>query len=553
MDRIINKIQPLLERMRARDALAQLSLIRQAANNNTYRVAIVGGFSRGKTHFLNLLLNTELLPEDVLPTTTVLTEISWSERPKIEFVGEKERFNLKPDPSELDKFSANNEYADLEGILKIGLPVNFLKDGLHLYDTPGIDDILTERADITFQALRFCDAALVLTSASAPLGLDERQFIEEYLYQRRVPRIALVASFLDQLKTADVPRQLKNIRSSMLKISPDIGIWSAEANLPPDLCDVSGIESIRAKLLSWSKASENSRLKMRQLNEACVRLLKTQVEREHTRLQLLQMEVPVVLEKAAANRTLLNNYSDEWLEIRDKFMDASLRNAENLQKIALDAIKNVDREGGESLSINSRSRLREITSQLANSAQKNFNEDVTRLLGTIRQKYGLQPDLGTDITFVPAENDSAVFNETTSYDSLHLFMDLMDKHVDEIIMWMPIPVIGQKIAREIARRFLLAARRKISESEQNQEKFNQQINAAAKDLRQILRESYGQIAIRILEVRDNWLKENQKTLDQGQFERQLEQEICQCKENISDIHKLLEELKTAILTTECNK
>ena len=71
-------------------------------------------------------------------------------------------------------FCAGNAREDAVGILSVHFPGEFLKPATVIEDTPGLDDLLTTRADITFAALENCDAALVVVSAIAPLSLNEK-------------------------------------------------------------------------------------------------------------------------------------------------------------------------------------------------------------------------------------------------------------------------------------------------------------------------------------------------------------------------------------------
>src|SRR5580658_6013357 len=57
----------------------QLSELSTRLKTENLRVLVMGEFSSGKSTFLNSLLGAEILPDSVLPTTAVITEIRYTE------------------------------------------------------------------------------------------------------------------------------------------------------------------------------------------------------------------------------------------------------------------------------------------------------------------------------------------------------------------------------------------------------------------------------------------------------------------------------------------
>lgn len=541
MESILNEIESRLEDMRMMDLARRIRLIHKAYAGKDWRLCVMGAFSRGKTHLLNLLLDSELLPEDILPATTVLTEISYAPQIKAEFVDKE---GIKPIPANnesLSRYSSGNECADADGILKIGLPCDFLKPNLVLYDTPGMDDLLELRADRVFEALEFCDTALIVVSAISPLGLNERQFITEYLHKRENPRLALVVSFLDQLDKKSQEKLLYNIIKSARHIYPEIEIWSAMPNLPKSLCDVSGIENMRIRIRQWAEDPANMRLKKEQERRDIGQVLELEIRLEEESLKQLERDESATQAKLHSARQSLHEQGRDWAEIRNNLLDASLENLESLQKYATQEIKSMVEEKREIYA--SRAILREATEKLALAAQKIFNEDVARALAEIRKSYGLSPDLGRGISFSAVEiNEELCPYLSKNNESIRLLLDLMDRHAGEIILWLPLPVIGQRIARELARRFLVAARKKFDDPEQRMEAYRHSILSATDDLHKMLREAYAGIAEKILELREQWLNNAQAGLEARSEGRNLKEEMSLRANNIKELKSMLAEL-----------
>ena len=51
--------------------------------NDSFTVAVVGEFKRGKSTFINALLGVDVLPTDVLPCSATLNRVSYSLTPRI--------------------------------------------------------------------------------------------------------------------------------------------------------------------------------------------------------------------------------------------------------------------------------------------------------------------------------------------------------------------------------------------------------------------------------------------------------------------------------------
>ncbi len=151
--------------------------------NGTFRVVLLGCFSSGKSTLLNALLGRPVLPVKVNPCTAVLTEVVYAETPSVTvhhtdgtnrqldidaFIAE---FQLSGDDTtpELDRFSGVDRAV-------IGWPLELLKNGVVVVDTPGLDDdpIRTER---TLSTLPSADAVLMVLNATRFLTALERQAI----------------------------------------------------------------------------------------------------------------------------------------------------------------------------------------------------------------------------------------------------------------------------------------------------------------------------------------------------------------------------------------
>ncbi|WP_321969123.1 dynamin family protein [Paraburkholderia tropica] len=160
-------------------------------------VGLFGAVSAGKSSLLNSLLGTALLPVAALPTTAVPVEIHHGkvERGVVEFVAARtERIDRTRIAEFVDEHS-NPE--NVKGVTRITFetPAAILSGGITLIDTPGID---WETWDITQgspPAVPWCDVAVVLVSAAAPLTLREAAVVRQLYY--RGARVAVLVTKID--------------------------------------------------------------------------------------------------------------------------------------------------------------------------------------------------------------------------------------------------------------------------------------------------------------------------------------------------------------------
>ena len=69
----------------ARTASA-LKELQEDMDNDFFTVVVLGEFKRGKSTFINAVLQTELLPVDVLPETATINALMYSEKPTVQVV-----------------------------------------------------------------------------------------------------------------------------------------------------------------------------------------------------------------------------------------------------------------------------------------------------------------------------------------------------------------------------------------------------------------------------------------------------------------------------------
>ena len=127
-----------------------------------FHLVVVGEFNHGKTTFVNALLGERALPVGVTPTTATIHHIRWAVRPEafvVDASGERRAI-----PFEQAKTFAVGGGAPTDGVdhLEIGYPAPLLEERILLVDTPGVNDLSLQRADVTYSYIPRADAVLFL-------------------------------------------------------------------------------------------------------------------------------------------------------------------------------------------------------------------------------------------------------------------------------------------------------------------------------------------------------------------------------------------------------
>lgn len=178
---------------------ARLDEIGGLLASDAFQIIVAGRFKNGKSTLLNALIGSidgdsvglarAPLPTDVLPCTAVLATICYATKPYVKawrHDESSEEWSLRQfaDESMIEHDEAENvrKFKDIRNF-EVGLPVKLCKSGVILIDSPGIDDV-SSRTEITRDAVRCADAAIVVLKTDALAGQREIEFINELMSTR---------------------------------------------------------------------------------------------------------------------------------------------------------------------------------------------------------------------------------------------------------------------------------------------------------------------------------------------------------------------------------
>jgi len=168
-----------------------------------FQLVVVGEFNHGKSSFVNALLGESALAVGVTPTTAAIHHLKYAETPEATVVYTSGRRESLPF-DEVKKFAVGGgASADEVDFLEIGYPAALLQERVLLVDTPGVNDLSLQRADITYSYVPRADAVLFLLDAGQILKESERVFLQDKLLKGSRDKIVFVITKWDLLDDAE--------------------------------------------------------------------------------------------------------------------------------------------------------------------------------------------------------------------------------------------------------------------------------------------------------------------------------------------------------------
>ena len=224
-----------------------------------FTLVVVGEFNHGKSTFVNALLGAPVLPAGITPTTATINHLVWGDKPAA-VAHLEEGGTKKIDPKKLiDWVTIEGKEASHVRYVEVQWPAEILKDRLTLVDTPGVNDINEQRAEITYGYIPRADAVLFLLDGAQVLKQSERAFLEQRILRRSRDKIFFIIGKIDLLAPDERDETLSFAREHLAKVVPEPLIFpvSAKRHLSedPKTRATSGMEPLLAHLQSYLATS----------------------------------------------------------------------------------------------------------------------------------------------------------------------------------------------------------------------------------------------------------------------------------------------------------
>lgn len=308
---------------------------------NFFYVAVLGQFKRGKSTFLNYILGTEILPSSVLPLTSVITKIAYSENisAMVQFEDNSSKEISLEDLSEYCTEGKNPKNYKQVKEIQVGYPFDFISHDTILIDTPGIASVYQHNTDVTYGFADKADAVIFMLSADPPISEAEKELIASLTENGSKLFFFLnKADYLEegQLREVlsfneDIIKEILNI--SEVKVFPVSALLALKGKIAHDdnLIKKSGVMAPVSEIEKYLAEKKNDILQGRFIRDTtkvlsmCETYLKSSLE-------LRQMSVEEIQKKSDAFNSFMKDIGTRQHEFSVLFRDEMKRMMEELDE-----------------------------------------------------------------------------------------------------------------------------------------------------------------------------------------------------------------------------
>ena len=319
----LREVASLAEDAGAKSLAARLRTGRIARlEEERFHLVVLGEFNHGKTTFVNALLGASVLPTGVTPTTAVIHHVVHGAEPSATAVSEDSEHAVPVD--QVANFVVGGKAAEEEvRYLQVNYPAAILEGGVVLVDTPGVNDLNSTRAEITYSYLPKADAILFLLDAGQILKESERAFIANKLLTQSRDKVIFVINKIDLLDDDEREEAVAYARTHLSKLveEPKIYTVSAEGALEGDP-DGSGLTVLTEELRRFL-TEERGRVLLDNALDAGQRAAKTLEQSVKIQKRALEMDQSELDRRLAALEEDLS-HSAQMADKRERQIRESL-------------------------------------------------------------------------------------------------------------------------------------------------------------------------------------------------------------------------------------
>lgn len=255
LENIINELKTDLTN---KEILDELENTHNYLNNQKFSIGITGVMNAGKSTMLNALMGREILGSAVVPETANLTIVKHNptDNAKVYYWNEQEWDRIKKSASQLESMKdfveetnrifgdnlknyirpvsrfdeidikdlssytsaeASGKKCNLVKYVELGSKLDFLSDGIEIVDTPGLDDPVIQREEITKEYISQCDMMIHLMNVSQSATLKDVEFIIDALLYQNISKLLVVITRADTVSKEQLDEVIKYTKTSIEK------------------------------------------------------------------------------------------------------------------------------------------------------------------------------------------------------------------------------------------------------------------------------------------------------------------------------------------------
>ncbi|CAN5554554.1 hypothetical protein BH11MYX1_BH11MYX1_04840 [soil metagenome] len=194
-----------------------------------FHLVVLGEFNHGKSTFVNALLGLDVLPTGITPTTASINHVVHAPNPTARVVltsGESKFL----DPNALKEWvTVAGGHASEVAYVELGYPSDMLINNVVLVDTPGVNDLNEQRAEVTYGYVPRADAVVFLLDAGQALKDSEREFLRSRVLESAKDRLIFVLGKMDLLNGDERTAVVEYVKQGLAGITADPVLFALSA------------------------------------------------------------------------------------------------------------------------------------------------------------------------------------------------------------------------------------------------------------------------------------------------------------------------------------
>jgi uncharacterized tellurite resistance protein B-like protein/ribosome biogenesis GTPase A len=304
-----------------RSLIKEIGKVSQKIQSQSFRIAVVGEFSKGKSTLLNAILGEEIQPVRAIPCSGTVTVLKYGQQRRVVCRYKNGREEEIPFEQYQAKASISREAAinnrsdelarcEIDEILFEHPDLELCRNGVEILDSPGLNEH-PEREKITLQLIQNTDAVIFLTNALQVLTEKERDLLQKLRTQlnggkldESANNLFVVVNFMDLLRREkdrqDVQQLVETLRqgqSPIITKENRIHFISAQAALDAilDCTENDYLKEFQHFIHSLEKflTTERGSLKIQQPVTAINRLIQSCLHELHQAEELMNGKIQV--------------------------------------------------------------------------------------------------------------------------------------------------------------------------------------------------------------------------------------------------------------------
>ncbi|MSN97022.1 hypothetical protein F1B92_07595 [Campylobacter sp. FMV-PI01] len=208
---------------------SSIKFLKEDVLNNKFTISITGVINSGKSSMLNAILNREILGTSNIPETANLTVLSYGDEEKAEVYYEDGAFeDIKL--FDVQKFSsAKFEISDSVKYINLKLNNYLLKENIIIVDTPGLDDDVFKREELTMNFMKNSDAIIHLMNVSQSLTNKDIKFIKNIIKNTKNSTFIIALTHSDSISKSDLIEVLNYTKKNINAFLDDVSFFAIDS------------------------------------------------------------------------------------------------------------------------------------------------------------------------------------------------------------------------------------------------------------------------------------------------------------------------------------